>query len=484
MVTGHDARRARASPHGRGRGLRRRNAATLGRSGSPDGTGRRRGLVRADEAAILILNDAQSKWSQGVLADAACAADRAEPHADQGLLRCSRTCHGLASGARSRTQSFVKKLKRIDECQSKRSMEGSTPRVNEAGCKEMDHKLQTSNDLIDNLVRAYFAVEPEVMAKLAHGDEQVRLRRPPGVPGTTDPLDGVEVLVRRVIAAVLGMRKHYGAVSLLTERQAQGAGWPSARLVNMVLVLALALYIETDPSKAVPVLIETNENAPHRVSRLIRVDNRLPSLEKLQKAWRRGWLVDKAAMERTAQARESAPFFADSRLVSLNELLQDWLGVDAHTVELPGDRRRDGSVCSGGARAMYYFDCLAVESLNMGHVMQTECVKAVRFKTEDDARIARQPGAVAANFALLLGAAICHGSGYTVHLLPEREEFAADLIEAGRRFQGGLGLTGDDKAVALLDIEDLAARGYVHVGRREAGRAARRVMDMYTASDA
>jgi hypothetical protein len=347
----------------------------------------------------------------------------------------------------------------------------------------MNNKVPSSNDLIDNLVRTYFGIEPDVMAKMAHGDEEVSLRLPPGTTETTDPLNGLEVLVRRVMAAVVAMRKHRGAVSLLTEHQAQRAGWPSARVVNMVLVLALALYNGSEPGMSVPILTEADENALNRVWHLIRVDRSLPSLEKLLKAWRRGWHNDKAAMDRTAQARDSALSLPGSRLVSLSHLLQQWLGIDAHEVELPGDRRRSGGVSSSGARAMYYFECLAVESLEMGHVMQTEWVKAVRLKTEEDARIARQPGAVCANFALLLGAAICHGSGYTTHLLPEREDFAADLIAAGQRFQGGHGLTEDDKSVALLEIEDLAGRGYVHVGRREAGRAARRVLDIYSASD-
>ena len=37
----------------------------------------------------------------------------------------------------------------------------------------MTTATQTSNDMIDGLVRRYFHVEPAIMASLAHGDEQV-----------------------------------------------------------------------------------------------------------------------------------------------------------------------------------------------------------------------------------------------------------------------------------------------------------------------
>ena len=335
----------------------------------------------------------------------------------------------------------------------------------------MARNAVNTNDLIDGLVRQMFDIEPEVMASLAHDDAQVRLRRLPDLSPTTDPLDGLEVFVRRTVATCIALRRHAGAVSLVTERQARAAGWPNARLANMVLVLALALYNGSEPTRAVPVLVEADDDAPNHVLRLIRLSGRLPSLEKLQRVWRRGWRIDTAAMQRTAQTRENAPSRAGSKLVRLNELLQGWLSIDARRVELPGDRRPGDGVSSSGARAMCYFECLAVEALEMGHVMQTEVINAVRLKTEEDARIARQPGAVAANLALLLGAAVCHGSGYTVHFLPEHERFAAALIEAGQRFQGGHGLAG------ILDIEDLAGRGYIHVGKRAARHAARRIID-------
>jgi len=72
----------------------------------------------------------------------------------------------------------------------------------------MAHNVPTSNDLIDNLVRQCFGIEPDVMALLAHGDQEVGLRRPPWMPETKDPLDGVDVLTRKVIAMVLQMRRH------------------------------------------------------------------------------------------------------------------------------------------------------------------------------------------------------------------------------------------------------------------------------------
>jgi hypothetical protein len=42
----------------------------------------------------------------------------------------------------------------------------------------MADKVLTSNNLINDLVRQIFYVEPDVMAAVAHADAQVRLRRP------------------------------------------------------------------------------------------------------------------------------------------------------------------------------------------------------------------------------------------------------------------------------------------------------------------
>ncbi len=344
----------------------------------------------------------------------------------------------------------------------------------------MDHNTPSSSDLIDNLARTYFGIEPDVMAKLAHGDEQARLRIPPDVTEIVDPLEGLEVLARRIIAACLAMREHQSAISLLTVHQAQEAGWPSARVANMVIVLALALYNVRDPDVTSMVLVEASETTPSHSMRLIGISKRLPSLEELLKSWDERSPVEGSAVERTRQERESALLVAGSRRVSWNGTLQEWLQVDANNVDLREDRRVD----DGDDRAMQYFGRLAIESLNMGRVMQTEGIKAVRIKTEEDARIARLPGAVAANFALLLGAAVCHGSGYTVHFLPARDDFAAKLIEAGQQFQGGAGLTLHHKMAERLELEDIAGRGYVHVGRLATACAASWTVDRFTPANA
>ncbi len=344
----------------------------------------------------------------------------------------------------------------------------------------MDHNTPSSIDLIDDLVRTYFGIEPDVMAKLAHGDEQARLRLPPDVTDIVDPLEGLEVLARRIIAACLAMREHHGAISLLTEHQAQEAGWPSAQVVNMVIVLAVALYNVSDPDVARMVLVEASENTPSRSLRLIDISNRLPSLEKLLKSWGGRSHVEKPAVEHATQLHESASFVEGSRQASWNGVLQDWLGINAHDVDLHEGQRMNNDE----ERAMHYFGCLATQSFDMGRVMQTESVKAVRIKTEEDARIARLPGAVAANFALLLGAAICHGSGHTVHFLPARDDFAAKLIEAGQQFQGGTGLAHHHKMAARLELEDIAGRGYVHVGRLATACAAAWTVDRFTPADA
>ena len=74
----------------------------------------------------------------------------------------------------------------------------------------MPNDAMTSNKLVDDLVRRFFGLGPDAMAALAHGDEPVRLRRLPLATPTIDPLDGLDVFVRRVLAACLLMKKHRG----------------------------------------------------------------------------------------------------------------------------------------------------------------------------------------------------------------------------------------------------------------------------------
>ena len=84
---------------------------------------------------------------------------------------------------------------------------------------------------------------------------------------------------------------------------------------------------------------------------------------------------------------------------------------------------------------------------------------------------------------MLLGAAINHGSGYTVHFLPPREALASALIEAGRQIGDDDRSRGADRdcgVVSLLELQDRAARGYVHVGRCAAGHVAQRIFDACT----
>ena len=342
----------------------------------------------------------------------------------------------------------------------------------------MSNKIPTSNDLIDGLVRQFFAVEPDVMASLAHDDEQVRLRRLPDTEATTDPLDGLEVVVRRVVAMTLRMRRHPGAVALVTEPQARRAGWPTATLANAAILLAWGLYIETEPCGAMPVLLAADETAED-VSPLIRVGRNLPPLPRLLEELRRGWHVDAAARDRGARARENAPARTGRALAPLADVVADWLGVDVGTVELLADRpgRR---VADRNARAAFYVSCIPIETLEMGQVLAEEQVMAVRLKTEHDARLAGLPGAVLCNLVLLLGAAFHHGGGATVHVLPPDDGVAAALGEAGRRIASRNGCSSHDEAVDGLELEDLARRGYVHVGRRAAHRVAWRLHDRCT----
>ncbi len=343
----------------------------------------------------------------------------------------------------------------------------------------MAHNVPTSNDLIDNLVRQCFGVEPDVMASLAHGDEEVGLRRLPSLPETKDPLDGVDVLTRRVIAMVLQMRKNPGMpVALVNEVQARAAGWPTARLANAAMVLAWGVALETEVQTSCPILLDADETAT-AVNPLIRVDRKLPSMRKLLKTLYRARSIDIVAMERVNQARETAPALTGRTRLGLHDHLQAWLGVDADKVELLADRY--GRVAGRDARAALFISCLVIEGLELGRVMEAEWITAARLKTEKDAQLAGLPGATACNFSLLFGVAITHAAGCTVHVLPTRDDVSADLVNAGQRFEGTFGDFDDEaETVAVLEIQDVARRGYVHVGRRAARRVAQRLFDRRT----
>jgi len=68
-----------------------------------------------------------------------------------------------------------------------------------------------------------------------------------------------------------------------------------------------------------------------------------------------------------------------------------------------------------------------------------------------------------------------------VHVLPPRDDVSADLVNAGQRFEGTFGDSDDEaETVASLEIQDVARRGYVHLGRRAARRVAQRLFDRRT----
>ena len=251
----------------------------------------------------------------------------------------------------------------------------------------MSKAVQTSYDHIDDLVRAYFGIEPDAMAALAHGDDEVRLRRLPDAPPTTDPLDGVEVVMRRAVAICVALRGHPGAVSLVTERQAAAAGWPSARLTNRCIVLAWALAV-TEPSLALPLLIDADETAGEAMIRLIRVGAPLTALEALCNSFYATHRRALDAMERVAAAHEHAPALGKIGIVSIAEHLTDWLGVDVEGVELPTDRggpRLD----TRNARAVGCCAWLITSALALGSVMAREAIEAVRLKTGSRHRTGR-----------------------------------------------------------------------------------------------
>ncbi len=337
--------------------------------------------------------------------------------------------------------------------------------------------MTASNDLVDDLVRQMCGVEPDVMASLAHGDDEVQLRRWPGSGPSIDPLDGLDVFIRRTVGACLAMRDHDGAVALVTERQARDAGWPTARLANMSLALALGLAI-TEPARSLPLLVEADEDADGSDCLLLRADDHLPTLEDLLAALRRGEIVPAGECARNPASGPAVP----RALVSLAAQLGDWLGVDAAAVELPSDRL-GMALSSADARAVGVVSWIVTAALATASAMAEERVTAVRVKTDLDARLAGQPGATAANMALLLAAAIHHGAGITVHFLAARDDIGAALVEAGRRIGQTRGQSADEgeaETVDLLELRDAASRGYVHVGRRAARDVAQRLFDATT----
>lgn len=341
----------------------------------------------------------------------------------------------------------------------------------------MSNITMNSNDLIDDLVRNLFGLEPDAMAALAHGDADVERRRLPMREPTTDPLDGVEVLVRRVLAACLAMKKQGGAVSLVTERQARAAGWPSADLANRVIVLAWALAISR-PGMAMPVLLAPDET-DRSAGRLVRVGAGLRSYEQLRAALRRRRQSDGGLHERSGWTGANGQVSRERQLVALAETLHAWLGVDAAAVELPGDTDSwTPRLTSRNARAACILAWIVDEALDLADIMEEETVPAVRVKTEADACLAGHPGAAAANLALLLGASAHHGTGYTVHFLAADKGAGAALVDAGRGLSDRLSRTDADpqrETVELLELEDVARRGYVHVGRCAAERVALRL---------
>ena len=338
--------------------------------------------------------------------------------------------------------------------------------------------VKTSNDLIDDLVRTLFRIEPAAMAALAHGDEAVRLRRMPGAKPTQDPLDGAEILVRRTLVISQALREGGGAVSLVTERQAVAAGWPNATVANAALLIAWGMAI-AEPATSSPILLEPDENARGAV-KLIRVGRALPTLATLLAARRQARRIDLCALERATLARASAPPVQGRRIASLHDAIKNWLGVDVMDTELPSDRWNLEPV-SGNARAAGYLAWVAAEIMDLAAVVEEEDVTAVRLKTEADAHLAGAPDATAANLALLLAAAISHGMGTcTLQFLLPRPDVAEALVAVGERIRHRRVDAGDDDETATVDgleLRDAAARGFVHIGRYATRPVADRLYD-------
>ena len=344
----------------------------------------------------------------------------------------------------------------------------------------MNTHALTSDGLIGDLTRRYCGVEPHVMAELAHGDRQVASRYLPEDDPSTDPLDGLEVLLRRAVALCWALRDHHGIVSLVTERQAAAAGWPNAGLANRCIALAWALFLGTEPALATPLLFDPDEEVGAVMVPLIRMDDSLPALDELLLPLHQGAPIKYDALEQAADARRDAPAITGVSVVSWHDRLEEWLGIDADVdaADLACDFRGLRMQRPNG-RAVALLVWIVTTALELGSVMKREEIEAVRLKCELDARLAGEPGAGAANCAVLLGAAICHGADYSPRILPPRADFAAALVEAGRRARdrrGRMGENSEASAIETLELRDLAARGYVHVGRWNARSVASRLL--------
>lgn len=340
----------------------------------------------------------------------------------------------------------------------------------------MHDTMQTSNAMVADLVRAFFGVEPATMASLAHGNAVVRTRYEPEDGPTTEPLDGVEVLLRRAVALCWKLRDHHGAVMLVTERQAAAAGWPCAALANRCVLFAwtLSLTMRVDPAS--PLLLEPDERAGDAMVPLIRFGDGLPALGELLIPYYSRPSVDHDARERAADARQHAPVITGLRIASVQELFTRWFSIDANA-DAANLACNVFSLRMTGpdARAVHACIWIVTATFELGADMKAEAVRAVRLRTEYDAWLAVDPGATAANLAVLLGLAISNGGGHLPRLLPPADGYAAATDEACRRArhrrerEGGGGEVG---RVEILELEDIAARGYVHVGRIAASRVA------------
>ncbi len=199
-------------------------------------------------------------------------------------------------------------------------------------------QILSSYVVIDRLVRQTFGVEPDVMATLAHRDTEVQLRRLPDATPSSDPHDGVEVFMRRVVATSVAMRHHRGAVTLYTDQQARAAGWPSARLANMAIVLSWALYISQGETLSVPLLLEADEDVDDYADVLLGIDAKLPAFGVLRHELYGNCSVVTDPVEQIDETHMAAPICRGRHLVRLDALAAEWFGIDTATITLPSDR--------------------------------------------------------------------------------------------------------------------------------------------------
>ena len=332
----------------------------------------------------------------------------------------------------------------------------------------------------DDLARDLLRIDPEVLASLASNDIEASNRLGGRAP---IELDGLEVLMRRVLVAVLAMRANRPTcVRLLTERQAKENGWPDAHTANLAQLFAWAmLVVHCRADMAFPPLVEADDAVTEPCAGQTVAP--LPSLEALIAQLWPSKITSKTQRDddqgRAAWANGAASTADALKVAAAHTLVRDWLGIESDPFTALHPEAFDPADPRTPTQAVRFsLAWIFEEALETFLAMQREQVFFVRLKTDQDAELARHPGATESNLALLLAASLYHASGVTLLVLAPHPHFAEGLVEASE----ALGHLLQDRPARMTGaecamLEDLSAREYVHVGRSNSRAVAWRLYD-------